>query len=237
MVRVLASWADIGKAIRTLHQDHCYHSDPLKNWDLAQIGALAEELPKTGKIMDAGCSESHCSVLRFLRKKGFKNLVGMDLRISFDDRVEQLLLMKKERTIIPPFKLLKGNIIKTPFADKSFAAVFCLSVIEHGVDIQAFMREMSRLLQDKGILYVSTDYWQEKIESADIQPWGLKWTVFSSGEIEEIIRTASKEGLKIDDASIPGVKDPIVEWSGREYTFLSMVFRKTGEGLDVIQTK
>jgi 2-polyprenyl-3-methyl-5-hydroxy-6-metoxy-1,4-benzoquinol methylase len=226
MIKVLTSWEDLGKSIESLQRDQCYHADPLKNWDLSQIGEILDPMPRSSRILDAGCSESQCSVLWYLKKKGFYELAGMDLHISIDDRMQQLLPMWKERKLKPPFRLSKGNVTQTNFAKESFDAIVCLSVIEHGVELKAFMKEMNRLLKPGGMLYVSTDYWPDKVLSEDKTPWGLKWTVFSREEIFDIIKTAREAGMAIRDCEIPAAGNPIVKWSGREYTFLSMVFGK-----------
>lgn len=226
MIKVLTSWDDLGRSIENLQRDQCYHADPLKNWDLAHIGEIVDPLPRSASILDAGCSESQCSVLRYLNKKGFMNLSGMDLHISIEDRMQQFLLMMKKRSLKPPFQLFKGNVTKTIFSKESFDAVICLSVIEHGVDLKGFIQEMSRLLKPGGLLYVSTDYWADKVKTEDRTPWGLPWTVFSRDEISAFIIIAEEAKLKIGNVEIPTTGNPIVKWSGREYTFLSMLFKK-----------
>lgn len=226
VIKVLHSWDDLGKSIEYLQRDQCFHTDPLKNWDLAQIGELLDKLPKSARILDAGCSESHCSLLKYLKKKNFNALIGMDLHISFDDRIQQFLFMKNERKLKPPFQLIEGNIINTKFKDESFDAILCLSVIEHGVEINAFLNEIKRLLRPNGLLYLSTDYWPQQISTQNINPWGLPWKIFSHDDIQDLLKIANKIGFLIDDSKIPNVGEPIVKWSGKQYTFLSIVLKK-----------
>lgn len=226
MIRVLGSWEDFGKAVAALQRDQSYHTDPLKNWDLAQIGRFCEPLPRSARILDAGCSESDCSVLRYLRKKGFRDLTGIDFRISLGDRMHQALPMLAEKTFRPPFRLMRGDVTRTGFPAASFDVVVCLSVIEHGVAIAAFMAEMHRLLRPNGYLYVSTDYWPEKVDSGGVKPWGLDWTIFSRNEIAGVVRTAAEAGMTMTESGIPDAGVPMVQWSGRSYTFLSMLFQR-----------
>jgi SAM-dependent methyltransferase len=226
MIRVLSSWEDLGASIERLQPGNSYHADPLKNWDLSQIVEMIELLPRSVRILDAGCSESQCSVLRCLRRKGFQHLDGMDLHISTDDRIQQAYGMLKERRPKPPFRLWRGDITATKFDDAAFNAIVCLSVIEHGLEIRSFLKEMNRILKPGGVLYISTDYWPEKIESGGVKPWGLDWTVFCHEEIAEIVRAARDVGLTAQDPEIPKAGVPLVKWSGRAYTFLSMVLTK-----------
>lgn len=226
MIKVLTSWGDVISSIKKLQQDQCFHSDPLKNWDLSQIGEILDLMPRSTKILDAGCSENQCSVLRYLRKKGFYDLTGMDLYISIEDRIQQLLPMLKEKRLKPPFRLFKGDITKTKFRDRSYDAIICLSVIEHGVDLKAFLKEMNRLLRLNGVLYISTDYWPEKVKTDETKPWGLNWSIFSRQEIINILKIAGEMGLTIQGHEIPETGEPVVRWSAKEYTFLSMLFRK-----------
>jgi SAM-dependent methyltransferase len=226
MINVLASWDDLGQSILALQKDHHFHSDPLKNWDLAHIGRLLAGVPRTARILDAGCSASECSLLRYLDRKGFREMVGIDLRVGFNDRIHQLMLMKDRRTLKPPFKLVEGDIIRTPFESESFDGILSLSVIEHEVDLEKFLRESHRLLRPNGLLYFSTDYWPEKIDTEGLRHWGLRWNIFCRDEIDSLVEAAMRIGFGIEDRTIPPAKDPIVKWSGKEYTFLSVALKK-----------
>ena len=227
MINVLKSWDDLGASIHSLLPVKCFHADPFKNWDLAQIHRVCSALPKSARILDAGCSESYCSTLKYFYRTGFEQAEGIDLNISFQDRLEQFVIMKSDRMLKPPFRLHKGDLMHTPFRRDTFDAVTCLSVIEHGVEIELFFREMCRVLKPGGLLYVSTDYWPEKIRTEGVTAWGLDWTIFSKDEIQQVIQAAIDEGLRIDDVAIPSAQVPIVRWSGKEYTFISMVFQKS----------
>jgi SAM-dependent methyltransferase len=229
MIHVLRSWEDIGRAIIALQPKGRFHSDPLKNWDLAQIGELVTLLPPSARILDAGCSASDCSLLRFLNRRGFRHPVGIDLSISFDDRIEQFRAMKSARTLKPPFLLVKGNILDTGLPSGSFDMAACLSVVEHEVDLRRFYGEMARILKPGGLLYVSTDYWPVKLDTTGLRHWGLAWTIFSKEEIDVMVDVALAAGFEIGDRNIPEAGEPIVKWSGKEYTFLSLTLRRRAQ--------
>ena len=59
-------------------------------------------------------------------------------------------------------KLSIQNLEATHYKENTFDFVTSLSVIEHGVDIQKYFEEMSRILKKDGLLLTSTDYWPEK---------------------------------------------------------------------------
>ena len=50
-----------------------------------------------------------------------------------------------------------GNILRTRFGPETFGVVTCLSVIEHGVDLEGFIAETARILRTDGLLIISTD--------------------------------------------------------------------------------
>jgi SAM-dependent methyltransferase len=116
----------------------------------------------------------------------------------------------------------------TPFLDRSFDVAVSISVIEHGVDLDAFFQEAYRLLKPNGLLFVTTDYWQNKIPTdPSIQPFGLSWTIFSQAEIEQAIELARTHGFLIaHNREIPACTDTPVSWYQKDYTFIALAFRK-----------
>lgn len=226
MIRVLQSLEEVGRAIGVLQKSECgYHSDPIKNWNMAQINEILEESGKDIYVLDMGCRFSQ--VLKFLHKKGLTNCFGIDLSISVSDILALLGLMIKEKTIKPPYKLVRGDLTKTSFPNNSFDIVICLSVIEHGVNVNYFLKETSRVLKSNGILYVSTDYWEPKILTNDVpKPYGLDWNIFSKKEIQSLINIAKKYNLRMEDENIPPTKDKVVHWNKKDSTFISLIFNK-----------
>jgi ubiquinone/menaquinone biosynthesis C-methylase UbiE len=56
------------------------------------------------------------------------------------------------------YQLSIRNLEDTKFNDQMFDYVTSLSVIEHGVNIEKYFREMSRIIKSNGYLLTSTDY-------------------------------------------------------------------------------
>jgi len=224
MIKVLNSWKDLGKSIGLLHKEKSgYHNDAMKNWDLAQISKLLSPMDKNIKILDMGCGGSQA--LQFCYKKGYRNCIGIDLNISIIDRLRQFLYVFIDRLF--PYHLKRMDIMHTSFPNEFFDFIICLSVIEHGVDVEKMLKESSRLLKSKGILFISTDYWEPKIvPKINYKPIGLSWNIFSENEIKNLVKIAKKYNLKCENDYIPPVTDKFILWSNESYTFLSITLSK-----------
>lgn len=158
---------------------------------------------------------------------GFKNLYGIDLYMPLKNYFSQFLMMRDKRSFKMPFHLQKGDLTKTGFPDKMFDMAVCVSVIEHGVNLENFFVEVGRLLKPGGTLFITTDYWDQKILiSKNKKPFGLDWKIFSKEEVKEMVDVAYKYGFSSDDSTLPCSSNKCVAWNGQEYTFIVMVLTK-----------
>lgn len=188
------------------------HSLICKDWDLAHI------LPEVGEgnFLDMGSSDSY--ILKNLSIKGIHGeLHGIDLREP-DVPVKEV-------------KYAVGDLMATGLPSNYFKNITCLSVIEHEVDFDKFVREASRLLQDKGKLFVTFDYWDPKILSP-VKMYDLNWQILDNQDVKDLIAAAEHYNLypvqdmdwTIGDAVIKdGYYSPHPEVS---YTFGIVVFEK-----------
>ena len=134
----------------------------VKNWDLAHI------LPQLsdGNILDMGCQGSY--IIDNALKMGLKGeKVGIDL-VPLPSP--------------PGATILQGDITRTQLPSGHFDFLTCLSVIEHGVDVAAFAAESARLLKVGGTLWVTFDYWPQKL-GGGIRLFGAPWTIFSQEDV------------------------------------------------------
>jgi SAM-dependent methyltransferase len=176
-----AEWRDATSKAIQLHLPR--HRANEKNWDhLAAVYAIAGATEKSARILDAG-AELYSNVLPALFACGYRNLYGINL--SFVDRARR-----------GPIRYLPGDITRTEFPDCFFDAVTCMSVIEHGVPIEAYFREMFRILRPGGILITSTDYYPEPIDTAGKIAHGAPIKIFSKAEVEKMLDLAYACGLK-----------------------------------------
>jgi len=181
-----------------------------KDWDVAQV------LPQLndGDILDMGCQGS--VILTNCVKMGLKGKkIGIDFQeIPAPEGVTHIV----------------GDLTKTDFPDKSFDFITCLSVIEHGVNGYVFFQECSRLLKPDGKLFVSFDYWEQKLHTT-ATVFGLPWCIFSRQEVEIIINIASKYGLTLLGPVDWTIGEPVIRpgfFSPCEhsYTFGLLGFKK-----------
>jgi len=225
MIKVLQDWEEVGRSLGALQQFKCgYHGDPIKNWDLALIASLMREFPKGSRILDMGCSGS--PLLRFCSKAGYR-IIGVDFfRTLFIERARQCFDFLKNGFKVP-YSIRAKDLTRTGFKSGSFDMLVCLSVIEHGVPLDAFFRESSRLLKTGGKLYVSTDYWPTGVERTDsLTRYGLSWKVFTQPEIKDLITLARSHGLVLKNEKIPPAKEKVCLWRGKQYTFIALIFQK-----------
>jgi SAM-dependent methyltransferase len=191
------------------------HRSPEKNWDhLAAVDAIATTLPSSARILDAG-AEFYSNVLPALFVYGFRDLYGMNL--SFADPARR-----------GPIRYLPGDITRTGFPDAFFDAITCMSVIEHGVPLDAYFREAYRLLKPGGLLITSTDYFPEPIDTAGKMAHGAPVKIFSRREIQEALALAKACGLEQTGEIDLECSEPTVRWDlyDLNYTFLIFTLRK-----------
>ncbi|MBD1824729.1 class I SAM-dependent methyltransferase [Cyanobacteria bacterium FACHB-DQ100] len=214
MIEVLQNWQEVQTATQALQQASLpTHITIEKNWDqwlLAQL-LQSSEINQQFKIIDLGCGD--CCTLEFLSTLGFEDLHGIDFTIKPSQS---------------NYKLYQGDLTDTSFPDCSYDVAVSISVIEHGVNLDAFFQEAYRLLKPNGLLFVTADYWQSKIPvDSSIQPFGLSWTIFSKTEIEQAIALAQSHGFLLEqNQEIPACTETTVFWYEKNYTFIALTFRR-----------
>lgn len=189
--------------------------DQVKSWDVLEtLEFIKWHISKNAPILDIGCYASE--ILIALHKLGYKDLTGADLN-------PDLKKMPYQREI----RYEITNFMQTPFVDNSFEVITSISVIEHGFDGHALLKEMSRLLKPGGYFISSFDYWPEKIDTTGTKFFGMDWMIFSRQDVENLIKLASEYGLApFGDLSYESEETPI-ECGGKKYTFGWLVLQKT----------
>jgi SAM-dependent methyltransferase len=196
------------------------HHDPQKNWDnlksLYYLNCIAD---KNEPVLDAG-SSSDSLILKWLALLGFNNLFACDIRAGSSTNYRGSKI-----------KFSTQDLTCTDYPDEFFRAVACISVIEHGVDIDLFLEEMSRILAPSGFLLLSTDYWSEPVDCKGIFPYGPEMgqmRIFTPDDIEIIFRKADKNGLKLCSRLDLTTSERAVRWerTDRDYTFFFMALAK-----------
>jgi ubiquinone/menaquinone biosynthesis C-methylase UbiE len=228
MIKILQNWHEIGEATLSLqHKRLPTHTSVLKNWDLFSLYNTLSAYRRDSIILDLGCGSGEA--LKLLLALGFQNIHGVDFQVGWKLRASQFRRMLRHRSLKPPFHLHKGDITKTRFSNQSFDCAVCISVIEHGVNLESFLKEAYRVLKPSGLLFLTTDYWEEKIcIDNSIKAFGLPWKIFSRLEISNLITLAQDIGFVLNSTSeIPDCSERPVLWQNARYTFINLIFSKT----------
>jgi SAM-dependent methyltransferase len=188
--------------------------DAVKSWDVLRTAEFLERsFPKTAQVLDIGAYSSE--ILPVLHRLGFSRLTGIDLNPEIG-----------KMPYAGSIRYQTGNFLRTPFADHSFDVVTAISVIEHGFDGPALLREMSRLLAPGGTFVASFDYWPDKIDTDGTRFFGLDWLIFSRPEIESFLQKAKAHGLESDGAVALDAGERTIHCADRDYTFGWMALKK-----------
>ncbi len=221
MIRVLQSWREIGDSILGLQRAGLpTHATAQKNWDHFLLRELLSSTSREALVVDLGCGEGHA--LSLLHALGFKTLQGLDLQINWRARARQLSTIRREKTWRLPYRLYSRDITRTNFPPESCDVALSISTIEHGVNIESFLREAR-------LLFITTDYWENKIPTNGTHVYGLPWQIFCRDQVAALITSAGELGLKLaQETTIPGCSDQPVSWQNSNYTFVALAFRKNG---------
>jgi 2-polyprenyl-3-methyl-5-hydroxy-6-metoxy-1,4-benzoquinol methylase len=211
------------------------HPDRVKSWDTYKMVDIINKADRVSLILDVGCN---CSpIMSMLKILGFKNLYGCDLFPSIMHYTSMegdysLNTLITEICEDQTFNISVQDLEKTNFKDNMFDFITSLSVIEHGVNIQNYFREMNRILKKDGMLLTSTDYWPDKIVNGvktRVNPRHKPDNIFSTEEIEtNIIKTAEQYGLVLTELIDFTYEDKVVHWdtTGLDYTFIFFALKK-----------
>jgi|SRR5450756_78688 SAM-dependent methyltransferase len=208
-----AEWRNAFERAKRLHVP--LHRGDEKNWDhLAAVFAILSHTPASARILDAG-AEFYSNVLPALFVYGYSNLYGINLSFTGPARRG-------------PIRYLPGDITHSTFPDEYFDAVTCMSVIEHGVPLENYFREMHRILKPGGLLITSTDYYPISINTHGQMAHGAPIKIFCKPEIQEALRLAIEIGFELTgDVDLECTTKPI-RWMqfNLEYSFLIFTLRK-----------
>jgi SAM-dependent methyltransferase len=187
-----------------------------KFWDaLVAIQVVLNSTVRGDYVLDAG-AERYSPVLPWLARYGYRHLVGCNL--VFDEAVR-----------LGPIVYEYANITRTHYAPAQFAAVTCMSVIEHGVHFPSFFAEMNRIIRPGGHLIVSTDYWETPIDLGGTQLYGLPLKIFTAAEITTLLTVGERNGFRLVAPLDLACEDRVVEFDGRRYTFVVFSFQHVAE--------
>ena len=188
--------------------------DVIKSWDvLSTLEFIEQNVANDEPILDIGCYASEVPVA--LYKMGYTNITGADLnpglqKMPYSDSINYV----------------ETNFMKTKFEDTYFNAITSISVIEHGFDGEALLKEVSRILKT-GYFIASFDYWPEKIDTTGVTFFDMDWTIFSRQDIVEFVEMAAQYGLIPNGEMMYDAQDKPIDCADKQYTFGWLVFKKS----------
>jgi len=134
------------------------------------------------RVLDAGCGKGRYSAL-LQRKFPRANITALDISSEMLAHVPAGI------------QRVQGGLLRLPFADEAFDAVFCVEALEHAVNIAGGVAELTRVLAMEGRLAI-IDKNAEKLGALQISPWE-KW--FGAEALASLLR---EKGLQVQVESI-----------------------------------
>jgi SAM-dependent methyltransferase len=186
-----------------VHPDHC------KNWDtLIALDAALRSVPR-GRAMDARGEWGPVEVINPV----------------FGATTTQ------EVTGAAPVTLRSGTCESLPVVTGELAFLSCLSVIEHGVDVERFLDEAARALVPGGVLVLSFDYWPEPVDCGGKTAFGVPIRIFDRRDLGGIVGAAAERDLALldgDALQVGNATDRAIRWEEHdlEYTFCCLTFER-----------
>lgn len=172
----------INKSLREVKKGHSeeYFGDFRDYWynlDFLELMAKRWELEKVNSLLDVGCGQCHWTriVASFLKKSSSVTAVDSDPKWARENDKLQEFFADREIG----FEVKKASVEHLPFANDSFDAVTCQTVLIHLENPLDALREMKRVLKPDGILICA--------EPNNLVGSVVKDSIISEFETDEII--------------------------------------------------
>jgi len=215
-IKVLLTKNEIEDATNKLHKlGLAGHHDPQKNWDLNLTIEVLNGISRNARILDAG-SGSKAIFGNSSYELGYKNIFASDLQSYSGSKI----------------RFTREDISHTNYQDNFFDLIGCLSVIEHGINIDKFLQEMYRITKKNGVLCISTDFWPIEEDHSDKFPYGNdnpSMMLFNNSSLHEFIDKAENLGWSVPKFENINAFDPRpITWPRMKasYTFAWVCFIK-----------
>jgi len=184
--------------------------DPVTETRYHAILDTLERWVRPGRVLDAGCGMGH--FLMVAEDRGWE-AVGLEVSAS---GVETLNEMKRARG--RRFEVHAEELLKTELPAESFRAVTLFEVIEHLADPVENLRAVHRLLEPRGVLYLTTPNFDSLSRAALRGEWrGITpdhLTLFTPGALRRCLRLAGFEPLRVATKNVD-VPEILAKWRRR----------------------
>ncbi len=147
------------------------------NQDFLELMAKRWELENVRSLLDVGSGQCHWTriISSFLNKGSVVTAVDSDPKWAQEnDKLREFFNVREIG-----FEIKKADAVNLPFADNSFDAVTCQTVLIHIENPQDALREMKRVLKPGGILICA--------EPNNLTHSALKDSIIARFEVDELI--------------------------------------------------
>ncbi|MCH8909043.1 MAG: methyltransferase domain-containing protein [Candidatus Heimdallarchaeota archaeon] len=189
-----------------------------KNWDaLIALDFILRNYNPNSKILDAG-AEVYSTLLPWLSSLSYTILTGINLTFRTSFKINSI-------------RYEYGDITNLDYPKDSFDVVTCLSVIEHGVNLEQFFEQMAKIIRKHGHLIISTDYFDIPVDTRDQVAYGVRIKIFTQAEVEKLIELGGKYKFEMVGNIDLNCDERVVTWKkyNLQYTFINLVFKKLSQ--------
>ncbi len=178
------------------YRDSSRISSNVKDFDNWRNGILQKSLKhfpnvslKGKTVLDFGCGAGHLSF--FIKDLGALKVYGVDLDS------EAICRAKDENPYGLPVEFVIGTASSTPLPSNSIDLIFCVSVLEHVMEVDAILQEWYRILRPGGQVLIEWSAWHHPDSShlGTVIPIPYAQCLFSE---RTLARTASR--IKLSSA-------------------------------------
>lgn len=131
------------------------HPNPLVGfieWHRLNKAVELGEIDENKKVIEVGC-EGGFLLKSIIERKKPKLLVGLDIsRKALIDARD--LLNINNRNVC----LIQGDNANLPFKSNGFEVVICSEVLEHVIDPENAVKELHRIVKEKGVVIITVPY-------------------------------------------------------------------------------
>lgn len=136
---------------------------------------VVQSIRASDVVLDAACGDGSGSEVL---AQHARRVVGVDLDADVIEANR-----RERKSVRGDLSFEQADVCRLPFPDDHFTAIVSLETIEHVEDVEAYCRELRRVLAPGGRLFCSTP--QNLFGAIPINPWHLR--EYSAGEFRAIL--------------------------------------------------
>jgi ubiquinone/menaquinone biosynthesis C-methylase UbiE len=137
-------------------------------------------------LLDLGCGKG--TTIKYISDYYKVNIAGLDISDS---------LVKEARSLNENVEIVKSSGESTPFQDNTFNGVFAECTLSLMDNLQNTIREINRIMKNKGYLVISDIYANNTGHLDELRSYSVKTCLKNPHDIEELKQLLNNNGFKI----------------------------------------